>query len=71
MGCIPRGGVDTRDDCPYALIRPSSIVLLHTRITRALSVRMRILSKIIIIITIINKQSNNHSFIHTVREILS
>ena len=71
MECISQGGVDGGDDRPYALIRPLSIVFSRTRITRALSVRMRILSKIIIIIIIINKQSNNHSFIHTVREILS
>ena len=71
MKCISQDGVDRGDDRPYALIRRLSIVRAHTRITRALSVRMRILSKIIIIITIINKQSNNHSFIHTVREILS
>ena len=42
MGCIHQDGVDTRDDRPYALIRPLSIVLSHTRMIRALSVRVRI-----------------------------
>ena len=55
MGCIWQVGLDRGDDCPHALIRPLSIVLSHTRMIRALSVRVRIVSN--------NNQSIIHSFI--------
>lgn len=42
MGCIHQDGVDRGDDRPYALIRPLSIVLSHTRMIWALSVRVSI-----------------------------
>lgn len=42
MECIHQDGVDRGDDRPYALIRPLSIVLSHTRMIWALSVRVSI-----------------------------